>query len=525
MFLNVDPEVIDYIYGTTNYRDHFNSLLDEQGIQFDWTAGSNLAVIKYNGDDKEERLKTVQSFLETFGKFDISVKKDIWDVALPEIFRYCSRQADDPPTVQILGDKLTVRVISSNSDIAYHKKCLKTILLKLSKEATFDRHHIPNYSKEYITLLKKISFVEKNLKLKCKDVQVDFDEENLNVGLKGPKDQLEIASQEFLEQELAVSQYAKHLELPQTVLKVLNTIKGKEAINKVLEHHILQSVIEFTRRSCNSEDLSAKVLGNSDEHVEKAVIQISQIATEEKLHVDEDSVALKSTPEWSELCKTIIAETGVLIQNDDLGDISVIGFTEDVRTSIKKLQLFLEKNSIRKEPVICPLEDIKQYIKENKEEDLRSIERKLVKYDVKILDGERNQFYISGRGEGLRQSKALLSEIINMIAVRNFTVQQPGLRKTFERGKGESLIKMVGKDQKCLIRIKKKFQQKKSGGRNETTWSAATETDTDSDDDNSDLMTSVGEPCFVTAQGYKISWKIGNIAEEQVCLISSKSSR
>ncbi|XP_078381928.1 protein mono-ADP-ribosyltransferase PARP14-like [Oculina patagonica] len=145
----------------------------------------------------------------------------------------------------------------------------------------------------------------------------------------------------------------------------------------------------------------------------------------------------------------------------------------------------------------------------------------MARYDVTIQDGERKQFYISGRGDGLRQAKALLDGIIHNIAVRNFIIEQPGLRKTFERGKGDSLIKVVGKDHNCLIRIKKKFLQKNDGDRNEATQSAATETDSESDDDNSDLMTSVGEHFFVTAQRQKISWKTGNIAEEQVHTVVS----
>ena len=522
MFLDVDPEVVAYIYDTENYKDQFSSFLNDKGIQFDWTTDSNHAVIKYNGDDEEEHLRTVQSFFETFRIADIPVKKEIWDVARDEIFTYYSSQDIDPPRIRFLEDQSVLRVLSSNNDIAYHKQCLKTIL-KSSKKEKFDHEYIsPDCKpKEYFTLLKKISFVENNIHIKCQDVQVVFDEENMKVCLKGPKDQLKIAREEFLEQELAVSK--EHLELPQTSLKVLNTTKAKVEIEKVLDQHMLKSVIAFAVDR-HSEHVSAMVLGDSDEHAKEAVTKISKIVTEKKIQADEDNIALRSTPEWSELCQSIIAETEVLILNNDFSDISVVGLTDDVISSITKLQLFLDQNSIRKELFFCPSADIKQFITENRQEDLRSIERNLVKYDVKILDGEGKTFHISGRGKGLEQSKTLLTDVINKIVVQDFTIEQPGLRKTFQRRNGDSLIEMVAQKQKCFIRIKKKFQQKNDVGRGVTTWSAATETDSDSDDDSSGLVTSVEQSFFVTAQRHKISWKIGNITDEPVSHTKSDSS-
>ena len=503
--LPVDPEVVGYIYETVHFKDQFNSLLEEQGIQFDWKADNTLANITYSGDDEEERLKAVQSFLETFAKCEIQVKKDIWDMVLPHILNYCSSLTEDAPKIQTFKDDLKVRIISSRSDIAYHKQSLKRMILEVCKEATFDSEIITNYSKLYITFLRKINFVENQLQKKCKEVRVDFDEENLNVFLRGPREQLEIAKDEFLEQELATC--AKQLELPQVLLETLCTKEGRQAIEEVLQNNELTCVVSITKHDRLSDDLIGKVLGNSNEDVTEAATQISKVVALKKIQLEESNVALTSTPEWSNLCENITAKTGVRIQDKDLPNVLVVGLRDDVLKTVEKLQQFLHKNSIRKEQFACRSKCIKQYLIQTRQDDLQLIEEKLHTYDVKIMDGEDKNFCISGRGDGLQQAKRLLVEIAEKIAFTSCTIDQPGLRKTFERGRGESIVKTIGEDHKCLIRVIKKFHH--TNGR-------PTETQSDSDDDNSDLMTSVEDPSIFTVEGYKISWKIGNIAEEQV---------
>ncbi|KAJ7351805.1 hypothetical protein OS493_035530 [Desmophyllum pertusum] len=338
---------------------------------------------------------------------------------------------------------------------------------------------------------------------RCKDVEVEIvsDEESQNpkIWLKGPKKQLDIAMDEFLEQEMGT--FEKPLNLPQNVLKVLIKKEGKDAIEKVLEDQKLNSVIKL---NTSFENVSASVLGNSEKDVREAVSRISEIAAEEKVEVDQQNVALKSRTEWTELCEEIKKETDVLIQDEHLPVTLVVGFTDDVKNSVTRLQQFVDRNSIRIEQLICPSKDVKQYIRQIRGEDLRSIETELVHDDVKILDDngeDAYKFYISGRGEGLQKSKTLLAEIIDKTVASNFTIEQPGLRKTFERGRGDSLVKMVATDQKCLIRIENKFWQNNGG---DSPLEGYTQ------DNSSDLTQ------FVTPQGHRISIQIGNIAEEQV---------
>ena len=512
VFLAVDPDVIGYIYEKSNYKDQLKSLLEEKEIDWQWKEGNNFAAIEINGDCNEDILnlsvETVQSFLGTFVKYEIPVEKHIWDDAVAEISSYgCCKGHDPAPKIQTVKDQLKLRVISRNSDIN-HKTHIKTKLLKLSKKATFKSVEILDYTKEYITLLKKIAFVENNVMPKCKDVEVEIvsDEESQNpkVWLKGPKEQLDIAMDEFLEQEIGTSE--KPLNLPQNVLKRLIKKEGKDAIEKVLEDQKLNSVIKF---NTSFENVSASVLGNSERDAREAVSRISEIAAEEKVEVDQQNVALKSRAEWTELCEEIKKETDVLIQDEHLPVTLVVGFTDDVKNSVTRLQQFVDRNSIRIEQLICPSKDVKQYIRQIRGEDLRSIETELVHDDVKILDDngeDAYKFYISGRGEGLQKSKTLLAEIIDKTVASNFTIEQPGLRKTFERGRGDSLVKMVATDQKCLIRIEKKFWQNNGG---DSLLEGYTQ------DDSSDLTQ------FVTPQGHRISIQIGNIAEEQVSQTSN----
>ena len=283
---------------------------------------------------------------------------------------------------------------------------------------------------------------------------------------------------EFWEQEGAT--YKKSLILPQNVLEFLASEEGKEAIEKALENPRLSSVIEFNTSTGN---LSAKILADSDHSVKKTFDRISKLAHEESVEVEQCNLTLKSKTEWTALCENIKEETGVYIHGADEPITLVVGFTDKVKSSAKKLQQFLDENSIRTEQLICQPWIIKQYIKQFRGEDLRKIETDLAQSSVKITDDdtEYNTFYISGRGEGLQEAKKLLNEIIRKTVVTNFIIEQPGLRRTSQRT-GAALVKSTSTDQKCLI-----FTESMEG-----------------------MMQ------YVTSQGQTIFGKNGNITEEQV---------
>ena len=253
----------------------------------------------------------------------------------------------------------------------------------------------------------------------------------------------------------------------------------------------------------------------------------AQQLVEEKIQVDEESKHLLRSSEWLKLCDEINS-TNVLVQGNNSNDTYVAGFRDDVTEVIKKLNTFLENNCIREERFLCTSDIMRRYLLELRQEDLHTIENQLKDFVVSIKKGKDNDdFVISGNREGLKRVGKKLDALMDSTELKTFEVKQPGLRKYFDSGKGDQLVKSVEKDQNCAIKVQKKFGQ----GEGDEVLRVESESDAstssgDSDDDAEDdhaITTATDSSTLVRAQRHRVSWKPGNIEKEKVglTLISS----
>ena len=248
----------------------------------------------------------------------------------------------------------------------------------------------------------------------------------------------------------------------------------------------------------------------------------AQQLVEEKVQVDEESKHLLRSSEWLKLCDEINS-TNVLVRGNNSNDTYVAGFRDDVTEVIKKLNTFLENNCIREERFVCTSDIMRRYLLEPRQEDLRTIENQLKDFVVSIKKGKDNDdFVISGNREGLKRVGKKLDALMDSTELKTFEVKQPGLRKYFDSGKGDQLVKSVEKDQNCAIKVQKKFGQ---GGGDEVlrveSESDASTSSGDSDDDAEDdhaITTATDSSALVRAQRHRVSWKPGNIEKEKVGL-------
>ena len=139
---------------------------------------------------------------------------------------------------------------------------------------------------------------------------------------------------------------------------------------------------------------------------------------------------------------------------------------------------------------------------------------------VKINKGEGNDdFDISGNNEGLIRTRRKLDALIKDTTSETFDVRQPGLRKFFDSGKGDRLVKSVEKDHSCVIQVQKKFGQRwDDWGSLDSASSGSDDSDVD-DDDDEDVIARSGSDVFslmMTRGHHKISWRPGNIETEKV---------
>lgn len=470
---------MEYIF-TSKYQALFQSFLEDKGIIFNWKEGSIAHIEDYG--HANDAVKALNSFFLDFKTQDISVKEEVWNCVVAKISTFCSHLGDNPPLIKVVEDQMKLRIVSFKQNIDYYEKYLKDELKKLKKEKPLGCSTYSKCSKDDILLIKKINFKDNYLGEDCKDVEMVFDLENVEIRMKGPTLQLDIVMERLQEQEIATEE--KPLRLPQSILEFLKTDKGQEAIDRTLGQHQVGAIVLFDDPSPNKH-LSARVRGYATE----AIPHIHKIAAEKEMTVEESNVRLTATPDWAELCDKIRTEQGVFIRSNDSGSIWITGLEKDVGKAAEMLQSFLDASSIEEEEYMCPSSDTKTYITVHCVEDLDKMGRDLKEFEVKFLAHKDDQtIYMSGRRKGLDKTKVCLDKLVNSFVVRRLERRQPGLQKYFEKdGIGHRRRELLEHDQKCLIRV---------------------ERDCDHPRDT--------HCYFVTAQAHMISWKIGDIAKEQV---------
>ena len=530
--LAVDPDIMEFVY-ESSHLDQLRTLLkDGEGV-IDWTPGSRHALIMCTdilNDDSCQSLcmGIVQSFLDKFVKWDVRIEDDLRDTleagSMSAVF---SCLDDDPPLVRSItnGSAFYLRIVSLKSKREFYEKILQDKLVEmycLERRKSYRVEKITSISEEEITLLRKINFVQ-TLQDEFKELKVEFDAESREIHLEGPQEELICAKNRFQVQEGNMKE--KELYMSKSILKVLSTVEGLQDVEAEMAANQIEAVLILGKLDeANPHCVSAKVLGISPDHANKAFNIISSLTAEMMVNIEDRDLLLTTTPEWNQICAEIVQNGKVVIQRDDTGKMWVGGFSKDVISSVKRLNSFLKENAAEEltEELSCSSKDARTYLRKCREDDLTAIQKKLDTFDVKILDGQdARTLVISGHQKGLALARQALNTLVHGIVTKEMKLKQPGLRTFFSSGKAGDLVEKVEKEQKCVVRVEKIFPQFKKE-RPAVAFAESDSTDSEVDEivyvkDKSVTHPSNHAASFsVTTQGHTISWKTGNIAQERV---------
>ena len=180
-----------------------------------------------------------------------------------------------------------------------------------------------------------------------------------------------------------------------------------------------------------------------------------------------------------------------------------------------------------REKVPCSNDTLK-YICQHRMPQIKAIQKKLRVYDAVIYIDVFNGINVTARRDGMGEAKQMINELIDKVVCDNFEIVQPGIITFCGKKKMDSLVRIVENEEKCHVRVQKEIdQQSIQPPGTSTNGSAVVSTGPPSASINaggsvSAVGSSVGPSpdsavVFVTPQGHKISWKIGDITTEQVC--------
>ena len=523
LHIAVDPDVMEYVT-STGFQAELNNSLSGKKSEITWKPNSKMAVIVYRGEDdsdswQSECIDQVQNYLSKFAKCDVQVNKDFWEAVVAKVPSIRTCLGVDPPLVKTIPDSNVARIISLKADVKSNEEKVRSKLEEIYREETrktYLREKIADVPVERLVLLKKIKFTEK-LQEKNKELEIKINTEGEEIYFEGPQPQFTEATMEF--EKLMKNMVEKKVTLSVSILEILNSDKGLQTVKCELERNNVEAVLVIEK--------DATIVGSSAAHADNAAKVVNKLMVEEKVQVDEKSKHLLKSSEWLRLCGEM-NQTAVRVRRDNWNDTYVAGFRDDVTEVIKKLNTFLKNNRIEEERFVCGSDIMRRYLLELRQEDLRTIENQLKDFVVSIKKGKDNDdFVISGNTEGLKRVGKKIKALMISTDFKTFEVKQPGLRKFFDGGKGDRLVKSVEKEQDCAIKVQKSFGR---GGQDEELHLEGVSNDStssgDRDDDVEDehATTAGTDPStLVIAQRHRVSWKPGKIEAEKVglTLISS----
>ena len=518
----VDPDVMEYVT-STGFRAVLNNCLAGKKSEITWKPCDKMAVIVYRGEDDDdswqsECIDQVQNYLGKFAKCDVQVSKDFWEAVVAKVPSIPTCLGVDPPLVKTIPDSNVVRIVSLGTNVKSNEEKVKSKLEEIYREETrktYLKIKISNVPRKHLILLKKIKFAQK-LQEKNKELEVKFDTEGEEIYFEGPLPQFTEATMKFNKQ--IADMVEKKLSLSVSILEILNSDKGLQIVKCELERNNVEAVFVIEK--------DPTIVGSSAAHADNAARLVNKLMMEEKVPVDEKSKHLLRSSEWLKLCDEM-NQMGVRVLRNNCDDTYVAGFRDDVREVIKKLNTFLENNCIKEESFVCTSDIVRRYLIELRQEDLRTIENQLTDFVVSIKKGkDDDDFIISGYIEGLNRVKQKINALIDTTELETFEEKQPGLRKYFDSGKGDQLVKLVEKDQDCAIKVQKNLGP---GGRDEElrvesvsdTSTSSGDIDDDAENDHNST-TGTALSTLVIAQRHRVSWKPGNIEAEKVGVVDER---
>ena len=513
----VDPDVMEYVT-STRFQAELDDSLAGKRSEITWKPNNKIAVIVYRGEDdsdswQPESIEQVQNYLGKFAKCDVQVNKDFWEAVVAKVPSIRTSLGVDPPLVKTIPDSNVARIVSLRTALKSNEEKVKSKLEEIYEETrkTYLEKKIPNVPEERLKLLKKIKFAEK-LQEKNKELEIKINTEDEEIYFEGPQPQFIEATMKFYKHMSDMVE--KKLTLSDSILEILNSDEGLQTVKCELERNNVEAVFVIEK--------DATIVGSSAAHANNAAGLVNKLTVEEKVQVDEKSKHLLKSSEWLRLCDEMY-QTTVRVRRDKWNDTYVAGFRDDVTEVIKKLNTFLENNCIREERFWCRSDIMRRYLLELRQKDLHTIENQLKDFVVSIKKGDDDDdFIISGNIGGLDRVGKKLDALIDSTELKTFEVKQPGLRKYFDSGKGDQLVKMVEKQQDCAIKVQKSLGRggKEEELRVESVFEASTTSGDGEDDAEDDHATTTGtdSSTLVIAQRHRVSWKPGNIGAEKVGL-------
>ena len=510
----VDEDIMEFLMKSNQEEKLRGLLYSDEHACVRWTNEEGYVLVKHevtgNKVDKEFDESTwknhcseiIDSFIDGCTAKEFPVEEEIWEAVadqLPQMERILPKFTAQ---VKLLKESHTVKLICQKSNMSDFEGKLSDRLkaIKLEElEKKLERKTLTDISSEKLQLLQNARIEDILKKEFHEDLQVGIDLSNKNLLIKTPKGHMTCVIPYLRERLDEIDHNA--ITMPPEILEILKTKVGKRKMTD-----------ELQGCAFNVDEKSKKIilLGRTPSETKQGIENTkSVLVSDRNLSVGPSDNNLMRSQNWDDLCKKMVKRLTIRHKRE-LNCIAVFGFKQDVTEAVKKMRDFLNEKKATEGQFRLDSSIHRKFFNDYYTDDLHAIEEELTNYGVKIsLEESEGLIRFYGTEEGVKDVEEKMYALKDEIKEKSFVISTPGMRNFLAQEEGKRLIETVERDCKCVI---------------ETT----TETEEQAEDDESDSDASFSnssddaeeldeDDTFFTSERKKMTWRTGNIEEEQVC--------
>ena len=515
----VDKDIMEFLMKSNQESRLRERLHSNERAGLGWKNGEEYALIKYDGTGKkldrefEEKAwksrcsEIVDSFISSCTTKEFSVDEEIWEAVADQLPQLEGFLPKFTAHVKLLKNSHAVKLICQKSNMSDFGEKLEDRLMVIRQqedEKKLERRTLTDIATEKLLLFQNARIEDVLKKKFFQNIQVKINLSNKNLEIKTPKGYMASVVSYLRKRQDEMDQNA--IAVPPEILKILKTKVGRRKMTEELPEGC----------AFNVDDRSEQVilLGRTLPETQQGRVKANEVLiSNREVRVSARDNELISSTKWEELCKKLVKRLTIRHKRE-LACIAVFGFKKDVTEAVTRMRDFLNEKKATEGETRLTTQIHRKFFNDYYKDELKRISDELCHFGVQIVvdeSGERIKY--SGNVEGVKEAEERIYILLENIKERSFPISLPGMQTFLTQEEGVRLIETVEVENKCIIRI---------------TDEAAAQEDDDADSDDDEPLRDDeeneeefdGVETFSTTEGKKVTWKIGNITEEQVCFRS-----
>ncbi|KAI8507644.1 positive regulation of interleukin-4-mediated signaling pathway [Branchiostoma belcheri] len=457
--IKIKPELILFAFTKPKFVEQLESKLKEVHAEVDKTVTEEVKISptlkpkmkdvrKLAGHWEDKSRSSVEEFFNQFQAMEIHVAPNIWQRTKDRFEKVSEKMSN----VASKGDDLWVQcsdkedgggvvtLIGTSEAVTEAELVCKTFIEETEKqlklEATIVTDNITNMKAAKLKILKL-----NNLQEKHPDVEIKFDIDKCSVGFKGQQALVQNAKIDLL--ETANNLAEERVSLPRGKLSYLKSDRGRKHLEDSLKKNDIKAAFA-------TKDEEMTILALQDSEVKAAKDLLQQVVSESPVAVAEESRDLLSKQGFASLSADLQQRLSVDIHVVK-DKVWVVGPAEKVATASKEIKNYIAKNTIVTINMDVA-EGTSKFLNCYRNADVKDVEKKHADQLVQITI-DRGKLTVRGTKDGTQSARKQLQALIDDVATDTMNITKPGMHKFFTEGTGNTLLKGIEKQVKCVIRV------------------------------------------------------------------------